>query len=227
MCEGPCLLGFLRACKATENFGRGRVGGGRGTGFQPSLAALRSVSRWFAYGSGQLQPIRLDSFGLLSWVCHVGARRTSSGHPNPAAHAVSRPRYRAARVGAVFRHASLPLDAVCRTCPGYPCDPVGFPDGSFPEETRAEAERKAPTRSGSLVRIFRQRRMCAAGRTTSISLLCSRSRRRILMPPAMLVLGFRRGRLIVLSVKKHFFLYPVTKRPFRQGGIHPTKLSIC
>ena len=48
MCEGPCLLGILRAYKATENFGRGRVGGGRGTGFQPSLAALRNVSRWFA-----------------------------------------------------------------------------------------------------------------------------------------------------------------------------------
>jgi hypothetical protein len=39
---------FLRACKATEKFGRGRGGGGRGTGIQRSLAALRSVSRWFA-----------------------------------------------------------------------------------------------------------------------------------------------------------------------------------
>ena len=75
-----------------------------------------------------------DSFGLLSWVCHVGARRTSSGHLNPAAQAMSRPRYRAARVGAVFRHASLPHDAVCRTCPGYPCDPVGFPEGSFQKQ---------------------------------------------------------------------------------------------
>jgi hypothetical protein len=28
------------------------------------------------------------------------------------------------------------------------------PEGSFPEETRAEAERKAPTRSGSLVLFF-------------------------------------------------------------------------
>ena len=41
VCEGPCLLGILRAYKATENFGRGRVGGGRGTGFQHSLAGIR------------------------------------------------------------------------------------------------------------------------------------------------------------------------------------------
>ena len=87
----------------------------------------RSIAKRFAlvrYGSGQLQPIRLDSFGLLARVCHVGARR-SRGHLNPAAHALSRSRHRSARVGAVFRHASLPHDAVCRACPGYPCDPVG------------------------------------------------------------------------------------------------------
>ena len=40
--KGPCLLGILRAYKATENFGRGRVGGGRETRFQHSLAGIRS-----------------------------------------------------------------------------------------------------------------------------------------------------------------------------------------
>jgi hypothetical protein len=154
---------------------------------------LRSVSRWFA-----TEPVSCNPSDWIPSACchgygHVG-ERCSSVHLNPAAHALSRSRCRAARVGAVFRHASLLHDAVCRTCPGYPCDPVGFPEGSIPEETRAEAERKAPTRSGSLVlQIFRQPRMCAAGRTTSISLLCSRSRRRMLMPPAMLALGFRPG----------------------------------
>jgi hypothetical protein len=39
--------GFLRACKATEDFGRGRVGGGRGAGFQPSLAELQATSQLF------------------------------------------------------------------------------------------------------------------------------------------------------------------------------------
>jgi hypothetical protein len=110
----------------------------------------RSIAKRFAlvrYGSGQLQPIRLDSFGLLSWVYHVGARR-SRGHLNPAAHALSRSRYRSARVGAVFRHASLPHDAVCRACPGT--DPVGS-RRLFPRRDEGGGGAKSAHGSGSLV----------------------------------------------------------------------------
>jgi hypothetical protein len=43
MCEVPCLLEILRAYKATENFGRGRVGGRRSqrrTGLRESISLL-------------------------------------------------------------------------------------------------------------------------------------------------------------------------------------------
>jgi hypothetical protein len=67
MCEGPCLLGILRAYKATENFGRGRVGGGRGAGFQHSLAGLRSASLPFDQFTSRRrtdQPTRRPSLSM-------------------------------------------------------------------------------------------------------------------------------------------------------------------
>jgi hypothetical protein len=42
--------GFFRACKATENFGQGCVGGGRGTGSQHSIPGIRSST--YDHGEG-------------------------------------------------------------------------------------------------------------------------------------------------------------------------------
>ena len=64
--------------------------------------------------------------------------------PRLVRRAYSRSRHRAARVGAAFLFFRLSRSAVRHSLLGYPPDPVGFPEGSCPQETRAEAERKRP-----------------------------------------------------------------------------------
>jgi hypothetical protein len=71
----PVFIGILARLKGDREFWT-RTVWRRERNWNPTFS--RSIAKRFAlvrYGAGLLQPIRLESFGLLSWVCHVGARR--------------------------------------------------------------------------------------------------------------------------------------------------------
>jgi hypothetical protein len=107
------------------------TGGGSGTGFQPSLASLRSVSRWFA-----TEPVSCNPSDWIPSACchgygHVGAR-CSSVHLNRAADALSPSRCRAVRVGAVFRHGLVTARCCLSNLSGIPVRPRGFSRRLFP-----------------------------------------------------------------------------------------------